>query len=56
MTPYKNFISKLVKAIGLFLVLIPSFLINSEETLPELGDASSSAISLSSEYKLGRLE
>ena len=55
MTPYKNFISKLVKAIGLFLVLIPSFLINSEETLPELGDASSSAISLSSEYKLGRL-
>ena len=29
-------------------------LLSSEETLPELGDASSSAISLSSEYKLGR--
>ena len=55
MTPYKNFISKLVKAIGLSFIFISSFLINSEETLPELGDASSSAISLSSEYKLGRL-
>lgn len=40
------------------LILIPFFVLplqlNSEETLPELGDASSSAISLSTEYKLGR--
>ena len=55
MTSFKNFVSKLVKTIGLSLVFISSFLMNSEETLPELGDASSSAISLSSEYKLGRL-
>ena len=55
MTSFKNFVLKLVKTIGLSLVFISSFLMNSEETLPELGDASSSAISLSSEYKLGRL-
>ena len=37
------------------LYLISSFLITEEELLPELGNASSSAISIASEYKLGRL-
>ncbi len=38
-----------------FLYLISFFLITEEELLPELGNASSSAISIASEYKLARL-
>ena len=37
------------------LLLFSSFFIFSEESLPELGNASSSAISVEQEYKLGRL-
>ena len=51
----KNINSKLAKAFALLVLLNLFSLLSSEETLPELGDASSSAISLSSEYKLGRL-
>ena len=56
MNSNKNSNSKLAITLLAFLIAIslPS-LLNSEETLPELGDASSSAISLSTEYKLGRL-
>ena len=46
-----------IKRIGLYL-LLACFSMSStseEEYLPELGDTSSSAISLASEYELGRL-
>jgi len=47
---------KSMKLITLIFLILFSFLINAEEeTLPELGNASSSAISIASEFKLGRL-
>ena len=55
MTDNKNLNSKLIKTFNFFLLLSLTFMLSSEETLPELGDASSSSISLSNEYKLGRL-
>ena len=42
-------------AILMFLMATPFLIIPEEETLPELGNASSSAISIASEFKLGRL-
>ena len=39
----------------MFLMATPFLIIPEEETLPELGNASSSAISIASEFKLGRL-
>ena len=49
-------LSSLLKTSLLFLSLLAlSFQVVSEESLPELGDTSSSAISLDSEYRLGRL-
>ena len=47
--------TELKRTLILILFFIFPLLLNSEETLPELGDTSSSAISLSTEYKLGRL-
>ena len=55
MTSNKNVNSWLKRSIALILLLLITLTFNSEETLPELGDTSSSAISLNSEYKLGRL-
>ena len=39
----------------IFLISYSVFINSEEETLPELGNASSSAISIASEFKLGRL-
>ena len=55
MTSNKNVNSWLKRSFALILLLLITLTFNSEETLPELGDTSSSAISLNSEYKLGRL-
>ena len=47
---------KSMKWVALIFLISYSVFINSEEeTLPELGNASSSAISIASEFKLGRL-
>ena len=47
---------KTMKWVPLIFFISFSVLINAEEeTLPELGNASSSAISIASEFKLGRL-
>ncbi|MBE20377.1 MAG: peptidase M48 [Gammaproteobacteria bacterium] len=54
MVSFKNSFLKLNRYI-LLLSLLASFSLNTQETLPELGDTSSSAISLDSEYRLGRL-
>ncbi|MFL2706187.1 MAG: M48 family metalloprotease [Gammaproteobacteria bacterium] len=54
MVSFKNSFLKLNRCI-LLLSLLASFSLNTQETLPELGDTSSSAISLDSEYRLGRL-
>jgi predicted Zn-dependent protease len=51
----KNLSSRLKKSLILVLFFTLPLHFNSEEVLPELGDTSSSAISLDSEYKLGRL-
>ena len=51
----KNLSSRLKKSLILVLIITLPLHFNSEEVLPELGDTSSSAISLDSEYKLGRL-
>ena len=54
MVRFKNSFLKLSRCI-LLLSLLASFSLNTQEALPELGDTSSSAISLDSEYRLGRL-
>ena len=48
-------LSSTLKRSLLLMLLSSSFQVASEESLPELGDTSSSAISLDSEYRLGRL-
>ena len=55
MTGIKSLSSRLKRSLILVLLFNLSLQANSEELLPELGDTSSSAISLNSEYKLGRL-
>ena len=55
MTWNKTLSSMLKRSLLLFSLLALSFHAVSEESLPELGDTSSSAISLDSEYRLGRL-
>ena len=55
MTGIKSLSSRLKRGLILILLFNLSLQANSEELLPELGDTSSSAISLNSEYKLGRL-
>ena len=55
MTGIKSLSSRLKRSLILILLFNLSLQANSEELLPELGDTSSSAISLNSEYKLGRL-
>ena len=44
-----------IKAIVFIFLIYPFQFHANEESLPELGDTSSSSISLASEYKLGRL-
>ncbi len=51
----KSLSSNLMKSLVLMILFTSSLNVFSEESLPELGDASSSAISLDSEYRLGRL-
>ena len=51
----KSLSSNLMKSLVLMILFTSSFNVSSEESLPELGDTSSSAISLDSEYRLGRL-
>ena len=55
MTGIKSLSSRLKRSLILILLFNLSLQAKSEELLPELGDTSSSAISLNSEYKLGRL-
>ena len=51
----KSLSSNLMKSLVLMIQFTSSFNVSSEESLPELGDTSSSAISLDSEYRLGTL-
>ena len=55
MTWNKPLNSTLKRSLLLMTLLASSYQVVSEESLPELGDTSSSAISLDSEYRLGRL-
>ncbi len=55
MTWNKTLSSTLKRSLLLMTLLASSLQVVSEESLPELGDTSSSAISLDSEYRLGRL-
>ena len=55
MTWNKPLSSTLKRSLLLMTLLASSFQLVSDESLPELGDTSSSAISLDSEYRMGRL-